>query len=63
MEEIKPIAVLTRDCSGINALLRAVVPTADSQGIQVFGVTRHFEGLMVNRIVGNKKGKLKHVYF
>ena len=43
---INRIAVLTRDCSGVNAALRAVVRTADSLGIEVWGVIRHYEGLI-----------------
>ncbi len=45
-KRIQRIAVLTRDCSGVNAALRAVVRTADSMGIEVWGVIRHYEGLI-----------------
>lgn len=44
--KIKRLAVLTRDCSGVNAALRAVVRSADSLGIEVLGVIRHYEGLI-----------------
>src|SRR5512143_1481534 len=40
------IAVLTRDCGGVNAAIRAVVRTAVAQGLQVEGVVRGYEGLM-----------------
>lgn len=43
---MKKIAVLTRDCAGINAALRAVVRTAAYHGMEVWGVIREFEGLM-----------------
>ncbi len=46
MREIKRIGVLTRDCAGINAALRAVVRTADSYSIEVMGVSRQYEGLI-----------------
>ncbi|MFQ5722798.1 MAG: ATP-dependent 6-phosphofructokinase [Candidatus Aminicenantales bacterium] len=43
---MKKIAVLTRDCSGINAAIRAVVRTASACGIEVLGVMRGYEGLI-----------------
>jgi len=43
---MKKIAVLTRDCSGINAAIRAVVRTASAYGIEVLGVLRGYEGLI-----------------
>jgi 6-phosphofructokinase 1 len=43
---MKKIAVLTRDCGGVNAAIRAVVRTAAAEGILVEGVLRGFEGLM-----------------
>ncbi|MBN1271087.1 MAG: 6-phosphofructokinase [Candidatus Aminicenantes bacterium] len=43
---MKKIAVLTRDCSGVNAALRAVVRTADLYNIEVWGVIKEYEGLM-----------------
>lgn len=43
---MKRIGVLTRDCSGINAAIRAVVRTACFYNIEVLGVLRGYEGLM-----------------
>jgi 6-phosphofructokinase 1 len=43
---MKRIGVLTRDCAGINACIRAIVRTADSYGIEVVGIMRGYEGLM-----------------
>ena len=43
---MKKIAVLTRDCAGVNAALRAVVRTAAASGIEVMGVIRGYEGLI-----------------
>ncbi len=40
------IAVLTRDCGGVNAAIRAVVRTAVAQGLLVEGVMRGYEGLI-----------------
>lgn len=43
---MKRIAVLTRDCAGINATIRAVVRTASHYSIEVVGVFRGYEGLI-----------------
>lgn len=43
---IKRIGVITRDCAGVNAALRAVVRTAVSQGVEVYGVVKGFDGLI-----------------
>ncbi|HVQ01418.1 MAG TPA: ATP-dependent 6-phosphofructokinase, partial [Candidatus Thermoplasmatota archaeon] len=39
-------AVLTRDCAGVNAALRAVVRTACQHNIEVLGVLRGYDGLI-----------------
>jgi 6-phosphofructokinase 1 len=43
---MKKIAVLTRDCGGVNAAIRAVVRTAVAAGLEVQGVVRGYEGLI-----------------
>jgi 6-phosphofructokinase 1 len=43
---MKRIAVLTRDCAGVNAAIRAVVRTACLYGIEVLGVKRGYKGLI-----------------
>ncbi|HHH79973.1 MAG TPA: 6-phosphofructokinase, partial [Thermoplasmatales archaeon] len=48
---MKRIAVLTRDCAGINAAIRAVVRTADKHGIEVLGVLKGYDGLIDNKLV------------
>jgi 6-phosphofructokinase 1 len=45
------IAVLTRDCGGVNAAIRAVVRTAAARGLVVEGVLRGYEGLMRGEFV------------
>ncbi len=45
---MKRIGILTRDCAGINACIRAVVRTACHRGIEVVGVCRGYEGLIEN---------------
>jgi 6-phosphofructokinase 1 len=44
--DMKRIGVLTRDCAGVNTAIRAVVRTACSEGIEVFGIIKSYEGLM-----------------
>jgi len=43
---VKRIGILTRDCAGINACIRAIVRTADSYGIETVGIFRGYEGLI-----------------
>lgn len=43
---MKRIGVLTRDCAGINAAIRAVVRTATYHNIEVKGVLRGYDGLI-----------------
>jgi 6-phosphofructokinase 1 len=43
---LKRIAVLTRDCGGVNAAIRAVVRTAVAAGLEVEGVVRGYHGLI-----------------
>ena len=43
---MRKIAVLTRDCGGVNAAIRAVVRTAAAAGLEVEGVLRGYEGLI-----------------
>ncbi len=43
---MKRIAILTRDCAGINAAIRAAVRTAANHGVEVWGVLRGYAGLI-----------------
>jgi len=43
---MRKIAILTRDCGGVNATIRAVVRTAVARGLEVEGVLRGYEGLI-----------------
>ena len=45
------IAILTRDCAGVNAAIRAVVRTAVSAGLETLGVLRGYEGLIGGEFV------------
>lgn len=48
---MKKIGVLTRDCAGVNAALRAVVRTAVHHQIDVVGVIRGYDGLINGELV------------
>jgi len=48
---LKKIAVLTRDCAGINAAIRSIVRTAFTFDIEIFGVLRGYEGLIENDLI------------
>ena len=43
---MKKIGVLTRDCAGVNACIRAIVRTASIYDIAVVGVNKGYEGLI-----------------
>jgi 6-phosphofructokinase 1 len=43
---MRKIGVLTRDCAGVNAAIRAVVRTAAFHGIEVMGVIKGYDGLI-----------------
>jgi len=40
------LAILTRDCAGVNACIRSIVRTCDKLDIQSFGVIKGYEGLI-----------------
>ena len=48
---MKRIGILTRDCAGVNAAIRAVVRVACHHNIEVLGIQRGYEGLINNEIV------------
>jgi 6-phosphofructokinase 1 len=48
---VKRIAILTRDCAGVNAAIRAAVRTATSAGLEVLGVLRGYEGLIEGEFI------------
>lgn len=48
---MKKIAVLTRDCAGINAAIRSIVRTASRLNIEIIGVLRGYDGLLDNDLI------------
>jgi 6-phosphofructokinase 1 len=49
--KMKKIAILSRDCSGVNTAIRAVVRTANSYNIETFGIIRGYDGLIDNNFI------------
>jgi len=45
------IAVLTRDCAGVNAAIRSVVRTAINYNLEVVGVEKGYDGLIDERFI------------
>ncbi|MCR4408907.1 MAG: ATP-dependent 6-phosphofructokinase [Candidatus Saccharicenans sp.] len=43
---LRRIGVITRDCAGVNAALRALVRTAASHNLEVLGIIRGYDGLI-----------------
>ena len=48
---MKKIGILTRDCAGINAAIRAVVRTACYYNMEILGIRRGYEGLANGELV------------
>lgn len=57
---MKRIAVMTTggDASGMNAAIRAVVRTAISSGIEVFGIEEGYHGLLENKFIKMDSGSV-----
>jgi len=48
---MRKIAILTRDCAGINATIRAVVRTTHSYKMEVTGVLKGYDGLIDGELI------------
>lgn len=48
---MEKIAILTRDCAGVNAAIRSIVRTADKNNIKVLGVLKGYDGLIDNKFI------------
>jgi len=48
---MKKIGILTRDCSGINTAIRAVVRTACHYNMEILGIRKGYEGLVNGELV------------
>ena len=58
---MKRIAILTRDCGGVNAAIRAVVRTAAARGLLVDGVMRGYEGLIRDDFVSLDRRSVSNI--
>lgn len=47
---MKKIGIITRDCAGVNACIRAIVRTAHTYNFETVGIFRGYEGLINNEI-------------
>jgi 6-phosphofructokinase 1 len=45
------LAILTRDCAGVNAAIRSVVRTANKNDIKVTGFLKGYDGLLDNNFI------------
>jgi len=48
---MKKIAILTRDCAGVNAAIRSVVRTAINYDLEVVGVLKGYDGLIDGKFI------------
>lgn len=48
---IKKIGVITRDCAGVNAALRALVRTAAGHNLEVMGIIKGYDGLIDGNMI------------
>lgn len=48
---MKKIAILTRDCAGVNAAIRSIVRTASKYHIEILGVIKGYDGLVDGNFV------------
>ena len=50
---LKRIGILTAggDCPGLNAVIRGITKSLDSEGVEVFGFLDGFKGLLENRYI------------
>ena len=58
---MKRIAILTRDCAGVNTALRASVRTATGAGLEVLGVIRGYEGLIAGDFVPLERRSVSNI--
>jgi len=48
---MKKIGIITRDCGGVNAAIRAVVRTASAHDVEVLGILKGYDGLLTGHVV------------
>ncbi len=58
---MKKVAILTRDCAGVNAAIRAVVRTACEYHIEVIGVLKGYDGLIDGKFIPLNRGSVSGI--
>ena len=58
---MKKIAILTRDCAGVNAALRAIVRTAYGYHIEIVGVLKGYDGLIDGKFITLHRGSVSGI--
>ena len=58
---MKKIAIITRDCAGVNAAIRSVVRTACGYKIEVVGVLKGYDGLVDGKFIQLNRGSVSGI--
>jgi 6-phosphofructokinase 1 len=58
---MKKIAIITRDCAGVNAAIRSVVRTACGYKIEVVGVLKGYDGLIDGKFIPLNRGSVSGI--
>ncbi|MFH1101993.1 MAG: ATP-dependent 6-phosphofructokinase [Methanobacteriota archaeon] len=58
---MKKIAIITRDCAGVNAAIRSVVRTACNHHIEVVGALREYDGLINGDFIPLDRGSVSGI--
>ena len=58
---MKKIAILTRDCAGVNAAIRSIVRTASKYHIEILGVIKGYDGLVDGNFVLLNRGSVSGI--
>lgn len=58
---MKKIAIITRDCAGVNAAIRSVVRTARGYKIEVVGVLKGYDGLVDGKFITLDRGSVSGI--
>lgn len=58
---MKKIAIVTRDCAGINTAIRAVVRTSCGYNIEVLGSIKGYDGMIDNKFIKLNRGSVSGI--
>lgn len=62
---VKKVAIITNggDAPGLNAVIRAIVKTAETNGIECYGYIEGYKGLLENNYVKLVTKQMHQVYY